>query len=206
MRKILIIITAILISTSAFSQFADLLKFNSGGMVSIQWDMSKPTASMTNFVGNTSFSGFNIDYKHCYQHHIILGGRTGLNYFYENRIELIMGGADSTISLVHFKNALKAVPIMFVADYMIESDKFIPYLGIGIGTYYIGTAVSNDNVVTESNNSFLFGVSPEIGITIPSIFRNFGFNFSTKYNYAFGTSKAPNYSWFNFSIGLSFMY
>jgi opacity protein-like surface antigen len=206
MRKILITITAILITTSAFSQFADLLKFNSGGMVSLQWDISTPTASMANFVGNTSFSGFNIDYKHCYQHHIILGGRTGLDYFYENRLEVIKEGADSTISLVHGKNALKAVPIMFVVDYMIESDNFIPYAGIGIGTYYIGTSVSSNNVITESNNSFHFGVSPELGITIPSIFRNFGFNFSARYNYAFGTSKATAYSWFNYSIGLSFMY
>ena len=206
MKKIIITTLILLITTSGFAQFSRLLSFNSGGMLSVQWDISKPMSPMNDFVGNTSLSGFNIDYKHCYQHNIIIGGRTGLDHFYENRLTVIKEGIDNTISLSYTKNTINAVPIMFVTDYMVKSEKFIPYVGVGIGVYYIGSKIVTDNVTTQNNNSFHFGVSPEIGITIPSILSNFGFNFNTKYNYAFGTSKVSSYSWFNFSIGLSFMY
>jgi outer membrane protein len=206
MKKILISIVIIFISTSAFSQISRLLNFNAGGMINIQWDISKPMGSMTNFVNNTSTKGFNIDYRHCYQNNIIIGGRIGWNHFYENTLLVIEDNIDNTISIEHGKNSVNAIPILFVADYMIPSDLFIPYVGIGIGGYFMGTIVSQENITTVSNNSFHFGVSPEIGITIPSILNNFGFNMSTRYNHAFATKKASSYSWFNFSIGFSFMY
>ncbi len=206
MKKTIITIAVILFTTQVFAQFGSLLRLNSGGMVNVQWDISAPTGSMSDFVGNTSFTGINIDYRHCYQHNIILGGRVGWNHFYENRLTVIIEEPDKTIALSHTKNTVNAAPILFIADYMVSSNKFIPYAGIGIGGYYINSIISQDNITTESNNSFHFGVSPEIGIKIPSILSNFGFNLSTRYNYAFATKKAPSYSWFNFSIGFSFMY
>lgn len=205
MKKILITLTILLLTSSIYAQISNLINFNSGGMISVQWDMSMPMSSMSDFVKNTSFTGFNVDYRHCYQHNIILGGRIGWNHFYENRMQVIKD-VNNTITISHFKHTLNAMPILLVADYMVRSEKFIPYAGIGIGGYYIGSVISQDNITTESNNSFHFGVSPEIGITIPSILSNFGFNMSTRYNYALGTKKASSYSWFNFSIGFSFMY
>jgi hypothetical protein len=206
MKRTITTITIILLTTQLFAQFGNLLHLNSGGMVNIQWDISKPNSTMSDFVGNTSTTGINIDYRHCYQNNIIIGGRLGWNHFYENRLSVIKENPDNTITLSHIKNTINAAPLLFVADYMINSNKIIPYAGIGIGAYYISSIISQDNITTESNNSFHFGVSPEIGITIPSILSNFGFNLSTRYNYAFGTKKESSYSWFNFSIGFSFMY
>lgn len=96
--------------------------------------------------------------------------------------------------------------MLAIVDYMVRSDKFIPYAGVGIGAYFINTYVSSNNVKTESTSSFHFGVSPEIGITIPFIISNFGLNVSTRYNYAIKTGKSDSFSWFDFNIGLSLMY
>ena len=202
MKKILVTFSIILFTSSLFAQ---LFSFNSGGMISVQWDMAKPMGSMTDFVKNTSFTGINIDYRHCYKNNIIIGGRTGWNSFYENR-KLVIIEDGQPISYQNIQHKVNTVPIMFVVDYMVNSDKIIPYAGIGIGTYYIGSSTISNNVTNESNNSFHFGVSPELGITIPFIVSNFGLNLSSRYNYAFGTSESDEYSWFNFSIGLSFMY
>jgi len=206
MKKIIVTLIIIFFSQSAFTQISNLLNFNSGGIINIQWDISKPLSPTTDFVNNTSTKGFNVDYRHCYQNNIIIGGRIGWNHFYENSVLVIKENDDNTISIDRIKHSFNAIPMLLVADYMIPSNKFIPYAGIGIGAYQIGTVVTHNNITTESNNSFHFGVSPEIGITIPSILSNFGFNMSTRYNYAFGTKKTSSYSWFNFSIGFSFMY
>ena len=202
MKKILVTFTIILFTSSLFAQ---LFRFNSGGMISAQWNMAKPMGSMTDFVKNTSFTGMNIDYRHCYKNNIILGGRTGWNNFYENRKLLIIEDGEFT-SYKNIQHKVITVPIMFVVDYMVNSDKIIPYAGVGIGAYYIGQSTVSNNVSTESNNSFHFGVSPELGITIPFIVSNFGLNVSSRYNYALGNSKSDSYSWFDFSIGISFMY
>lgn len=205
MKKVLITLTAILFSLSTFAQFRELLNYNSGGMVSIQWDIAKPVGPMSGFVKNTSFTGINFDYRHCYKNNIIIGGRTGWNYFYENKgLSNVKDGNSITYKSLNHK--VNVIPIMLVVDYMVNSDKFIPYAGIGIGTYFINSYVSSNNVKTESVNSFHFGVSPEVGITIPFIISNFGLSLSTRYNYAFGAGSSSGYSWVDFNIGISFMY
>jgi hypothetical protein len=205
MKKILITITFIIFTTSIFAQFGDLLRFNSGGMVNLQWNIAKPVGSMSDFVGNTSLSGFNIGYRHCYKNNFIIGGRTGLISFYEY-LGFTNVNVDNTTTYSRVENRVNAVPILFIVDYMYNSDKLIPYVGIGIGTYFINTSTTSDNVTLKSNNSFHFGVSPEVGITIPFIVSNFGLNLSSRYNYALGAGSSSGYSWFDFTIGISFMY
>ncbi len=205
MKRILIIVTVTLLSLSASSQFRDMLNFNSGGMFSVQWNIAKPLGSMHDFVKNTSFSGVSFDYRHCYKKDIIIGGRIGWNYFYENKgLTNVEDGTSTTYKPIDHN--VNVIPILLVVDYMPNSNKFIPYAGIGIGTYFINSTVSSNNVVTNSNNTFHFGVSPEVGLTIPFIISNFGLNVNTRYNYALGAGSSSGYSWFDFCVGISFMY
>lgn len=205
MKKVLIIFIVTLMSSSIYAQFREILNFNSGGMFSVQWNIAKPLGSMHDFVKNTSFSGISFNYKHCYKNDIIIGGRTGWNYFYENKgLTNVENGISTTYKPLDHK--VNVIPLLLVIDYMVKSNKFIPYAGIGIGTYFINSSVTSNNVKTTSGNTFHFGVSPEVGLTIPFIISNFGLNLSTRYNYALGAGSSSGYSWFDFNIGLSFMY
>lgn len=205
MKKTLILFTVILLSSSLFAQIGDLLRFNSGGMIHVQWNIAKPAGSMSDLMTSTSFSGFNIDYRHCYKNNIIIGGRVGLNSFLESRNVIIIDLVND-ISYGNINYRINAVPIMFIVDYMFSSNKFIPYVGVGIGTYFINSYTKSNNTTTEKNSSFHFGVSPEVGITIPFIISNFGLSLGSRYNYALGAGSSSGYSWFDFNIGISFMY
>ncbi len=205
MKKVLFTFTIIILSSSLFAQFGELLRFNSGGLINLQWNMAKPVGSMSDLMTNTSFSGFNIDYRHCYKNNIIIGGRVGLNSFLESR-NVITFDVANDISYGNIDYRINAVPIMFIVDYMFSSNKFIPYVGIGVGTYFINSSTVLNNSTTEKNSSFHFGVSPEVGITIPFIISNFGLSLSSRYNYALGAGTSSGYSWFDFNIGISFMY
>ncbi len=205
MKRLFIITLVIISSTTVFGQFADLLNFNSGGIIMVQWDIAKPIGQTKDFIKNTSFSGISIDYRHCYRNSFIIGGRTGWNGFYENKgISDLEDG--STTTYTRLENKINAAPILFIVDYMIPSDKFIPYIGVGIGGYFINSSVSSRIIGTQHTNSFHFGVSPEVGITIPFIISNFGLNISSRYNFVLKTAGTTNFSWFDFNIGLSFMY
>lgn len=202
MKKIVTIIASIIICSSSYAQ---LLSFNSGGLISVQWNMASPMGETNDFVSKNTLSGISIDYRHCYKKNIIIGGRTGWVGFYENTgLTDIENGTTATYE--RMENKINAAPILFIVDYMVPSDKFIPYAGIGIGGYFINSSVSSDIIGSQNTNSFHFGVSPEVGITIPFIISNFGLNISTRYNFVVKSSKTTNFSWFDFNIGLSFMY
>ena len=205
MKRLFIITLVIISSTTVFGQFADLLNFNGGGLIMVQWDMAKPMGPTNDFIKTTSFSGISIDYRHCYRNNFIIGGRTGWNGFYENKGLTDLEDGNTT-TYTRLENTINAAPILFVVDYMIPSDKFIPYIGLGIGGYFINSSVSSSIMGTKNTNSFHFGVSPEVGITIPFIISNFGLNISSRYNFVLKTASTTNFSWFDFNIGLSFMY
>ena len=63
------------------AQFGEVLSFNSGGMLSIQWNVSTPTGELKNLTDKTTLNGISIDYRHCYKRNIIIGGRTGCKNF-----------------------------------------------------------------------------------------------------------------------------
>lgn len=185
---------SVLLSSSLFSQ--------KGGMISLQWNIAIPTSFTSDFVNNISLKGFNIDYRVCLRQNLYIGGRAGLNVFYEDKGWTTLD-IDNKTMYSNYKHYINSIPIMLSAGYLFNSRKFVPYAGINLGTYYITSKNLVSNGKSIYQNAFHFGVSPEIGISIPFIISNFGLNVSARYNYAFGS---PSYSWIDVGIGLSFMY
>jgi len=50
MKKVLFTFTVIIISSSLFAQIGEMLRFNSGGLVNLQWNIAKPVGSMSSRV------------------------------------------------------------------------------------------------------------------------------------------------------------
>ena len=204
MIRILLSLAIILTSFIANAQFREIFNFNSGGMASVQWNMSAPIGAMRNTVSTNTIQGISVDYRHCYRNNFIFGGRTGYHRFFEDKGKTNINNGSSVY--VRDENTITAIPLLFNVDYMVPSQKFIPYAGIGLGVYFMKTTNVTNISGTQNTNSVHFGVSPEAGITIPFIISNFGFSISTRYNFVLKTAKTDNFSWLDFNIGLSFMY
>ncbi len=207
MKKIFagILILTLVIQAQSQSFFSEIVQFNNGGMFSLQWSIGQPTGSMTDFTGETSIVGINLDFKHCYKNGIILGGRTGWQYFNEDiGLNNVIKG--STATYTKQINKINVLPIMVTADYLFNNSTLLPYAGIGVGAFFIAESTQTNNIETYSNNSFNFGISPEVGLTIPFIVSYAGMNINTKYNYAFGAGPSSGMGWFEFNVGLSIMY
>lgn len=205
MKKLFVFILLFSTGIYANAQFRELLSFNSGGMLSVQWNISAPMGATKDFTNPVSMNGISIDYRHCYKNNFIIGGRTGWHSFFEDKgITAIKEGTTTTYT--RQENKINAAPVLFVVDYMVPSQKFIPYAGLGVGGYFMMTSTFDNINGTQNTNSFHFGVSPEAGITIPFIISNFGLTISSRYNFVLKSSKTENFSWFDFNVGLSFMY
>ncbi len=197
MRIFLLYIFLLLFSLASFSQ--------TGSMWSLQWEAAIPMGNTKTQMEKNSYKGVSFEYKKCITPNILVGGHIGLNSFFEEKGASSIVFDNDTI-YGNFDNSLRAIPIMLTAGYLLDTDKFIPYAGIGLGVYNIrGKSVTGINEY-ETENAWHFGLSPEVGITIPFIVSNFGLNLNTKYNLAIKTKNAPTHSWFSFGIGLSFMY
>ena len=201
--SILLIIVVFNVQSQSF--FSELLQFNSGGMLSLQWNIGQPTGSMKDFTSKTSIAGINLDFKHCYRNGIILGGRAGWQNFNE---DIGLSNVKTRTSATYTKeiNKINVVPILVTADYLFNSNIILPYAGMGLGVFYVSQSTEINNVKTYSEKSFNFGISPEIGVTIPFIVSYAGMNINTKYNYAFGAGSSSGMGWFEFNVGISIMY
>jgi hypothetical protein len=81
-----------------------------------------------------------------------------------------------------------------------------PYLGVGVGTYYVVERFELGINMFESNN-WHFGVVPEVGVLFPTDYVSI--LTSLKYNQAFEAGKSINgeaksYSYWGINIGFLF--
>jgi hypothetical protein len=96
-------------------------------------------------------------------------------------------------------------PVMVTAFWYpvspLDNPKFLPYLGLGGGPYWMKERLEI-GIVTFEDSSWHFGLSPEAGVMIPA-----GYNTSliatARYNYAFESGDAPEYQWWSFNVGFS---
>ncbi|MBT4191267.1 MAG: hypothetical protein HOE16_08760, partial [Lentimicrobiaceae bacterium] len=63
MKKYTLLFLIVLSSISMSAQFGEVLRFNSGGMLSIQWNVSTPIGELKNLTDKTTLNGISIDYR-----------------------------------------------------------------------------------------------------------------------------------------------
>lgn len=100
---------------------------------------------------------------------------------------------------------LNYIPINVTTSYHFNPQgKVIPFVGAGAGLYSVMQRIDVSGFVTD-NNTWNFGVYPEVGFLIPTggaadLFIN------SKYHYMFETSNGPSHSYLNINVGFSYFY
>lgn len=190
MKKLLFIISALILSSVAFSQ----------NYWNLTYDISTPLGETRNLVEKTSFRGFGIDGRGFINDNITVGGSWSWNVFYERRDDQSYTKDTRTIHGNQF-GYINAMPFMVTSHYYFGEDAGIrPYFGTGAGTIWkeekleIGT-------YSITSNSWQFGLTPEIGIFLPVGTTAFIF-LNAKYTYGVKTSKLEPTSYLNIGIGI----
>ncbi len=172
---------------------------------SATYQMSLPSGDTENFVGETSFAGFGMDFRYNFQRNATVGFNFGWNIFHERVSETVYLETDNPGAITGTQDRyLNALPIMANAHYYIgKRGNIQPYIGLNLGGYYMYQKFSI-GVSTIEEDSWEWGVAPEIGVIIP-INREVGVIVNGKYNYAFtGESILGgdiNHSYMGFNIG-----
>lgn len=196
-RSILTIVFIVMFSVSSFSQ--------GGGVWNFTWDIGFPVGSTADFVSKASLRGFAVEGRGYVTDRLLVGGRAGWNTFYEN-LGWQTNDINETTTIHGYKRKyINAIPLMVTGHYEFGNGMVLPYIGLGIGTYYIESRDYLGQYYVQGK-AWQFGVYPEVGIVVPFGSSNTGLNVNAKYNYAAKTKDTSEQSWISLGIGLSYVF
>jgi len=200
MKKIKIIAAFSLFMFMGTTSFAQ-----GGGIWNFTWDIGFPVGSTTDFISQPSVRGFAIEGRGYVTDRFLVGGRAAWNTFYKN-LGWVTNVKDNYTIHGYQRKYMNVIPLMVTGHYEIGNGMVLPYVGFGLGTYYI----ENRNymgIYYTQEKAWHFGVYPEVGIVIPfGSNSNVGANINAKYNYAAKTKDTSAQSWISLGIGISYIF
>ena len=201
MKYILIIALMLMLSVNAFAQ---------QGYGGISWSIATPADELKNYIDETSYRGFGIDFRSFVTKSISVGGYTGWNILdqrVDGTIEFSNGPLNGAINGTQIRY-VNSFPIMLTSHLHIGGPRSAirPYIGIGVGTYYVVQRLEMGVNMIEKNN-WHFGLAPEVGVLFPTDYVSI--LASLKYNQAFKSGEAITrnnfaFSYWSFNVGFLF--
>jgi hypothetical protein len=180
--------------------------FAQDGYGGISWNIAVPTEDLKDFIDETSFRGFGIEFRSFVTKHISIGGVTGWNIM-DQRLDGTFEIQNGAISGTQIRY-LNSFPIMLTSHLHLGSPRSAirPFVGIGVGTYYIVQRLEIGINMLEENN-WHFGIAPEVGFLFPTDYVSI--MTSLKYNAAFTSGESISkesvaHSYWGINIGILF--
>lgn len=173
-------------------------------MLFVGYQVAVPTT--TDYLSETSWNGFTIDFRHMVTPNVSIGLAMGFNtfdeYFSKQTYQKPDGSGAVTSDMIR---QVYTTPITATVHYYFNGDKIRPYVGMGMGAQYSEqNAYFNIYAVGISNWGFV--ARPEVGLLGKfnhnlSGFLSVAYNYGTNQNDAFNVD---NISFVPITIGLVF--
>jgi len=158
-----------------------------------------PGGDTKEFAEGFSWRNIGIEGRTEIRDNLSAGLYVGWNVFNDETDETIsVAGADVSGYQSRFVNALPILATMHL--YSSKRSGVRPYIGAGIGTYWVEERLELGLTALEASN-WHFGLAPEVGFVLP-MQNQFASYFSVKYNYAFEAG-GLTHSYWTFGIGIA---
>jgi outer membrane protein len=178
--------------------------FSQDMLTGITYSIAIPTGETKNFISKPSFAGLTLDLRKFVTYNVSIDFLIGWNGFEEETKDSIsIANADITGNRSRLMNSF---PIMIATHYYFGEDtEFRPFIGAGVGTYFIYQKSESGLEVLESSKWHLgFEIDAGMLYLLETIY---GF-VNVRYHYAFKatneiTQSSTSYSYWAFNIGLA---
>jgi hypothetical protein len=169
----------------------------------ISYPIAFPMGDQYDYISQTSFRGYSMEFLHHAKPGIAVGIETGWSVFYAREDKKDYTKGTQTISGVQYRYT-NSVPILAETKFYPTSSKKTAqsYLGIGVGTLYVNRS-TDFGLYRITNEAWQFCVRPEVGVSfkIEPGLRAFT---GVKYYMAFNSSDLDGQSFLSANIGLVF--
>ena len=173
----------------------------------ISYNPSIPTGKLADFTDQTSFRGFNAEFRVVVNDNFTLGISGGLNTFRQASDGIVSevierNGKVITLSAKRYRYT-NMVPVLLTGYYYLgsmDTHGVKPYIGTGLGGYYIRKTVQM-GLYQSDQEKIQFGLAPAAGILMSSS-EHVVFMLEVQYHNVFGTAKSDPASAVGFKIGI----
>ncbi len=173
------------------------------------WPISMGIGTTNEYISKTSFRGISITGESFITDQISIGGEWSWEVFDEIKRDLpprevSFDGVPGHVTGTEYR-FLNTIPIFVNAHYYLGDNGAVrPYAGLGIGTVYVDQR-TDIGFVSIQDQTWRFGLQPEVGVFIPFGLTGTGVSLKAKYRYATKSSDAIAVNMVSFGIGFGFM-
>ncbi|KXX67978.1 hypothetical protein AVL50_24275 [Flammeovirga sp. SJP92] len=170
----------------------------------LSYQMSLPLGNTSDYIGAFSGRGVGLEWKrHLLTTPVSYGFSVNWNILYEKVDERYHNPSEGIVADGRQYRYMNIVPILLHANYYFNKDGIInPYVGVGVGTYFINQRTSFGQWAFIDKN-WHFGVAPEVGV-VADVSSSFNMLFTIRYNQAFKAGNASDHSYLGFNVGFVF--
>jgi opacity protein-like surface antigen len=175
-------------------------------MMNVNYSVNVPIGSFSDYIGNTSFRGWNASITYRLNEKLSIGGTTGFQDFYQkNERALYKDAEGSDISAV-VTNSIQTIPLLATVKYDLRPDQRLqPYVGVGVGANFIMHSQYLGQFANDYNK-LGFAARPEVGLFMP--FRKdgeSGLNIAAAFNFLpYKEGDLTNLNNWGISVGAKF--
>ena len=170
------------------------------------YNPASPLEDLQDYTNATSWRGWSFEGRRFMTGNVSLGGYIGYNGFFEEKPRSFYDINNTTINSKSWRYVY-ALPVLVTTHYYIGEGWIRPYIGIGVGIYYIEQKLQFSTFRTEEKN-WRLGFAPEAGVFVPfGVLVNAGALLSVKYNQVFyNVQNIDTLNYLNYSLGIVFKY
>jgi len=172
---------------------------------SIYYTMGIPMSNTGDYIDKTSFRGMGFEYQYLLTDNFAVGGVLQWSTFYKSLPKDTYPLESGAITGYQYRY-INTVPMYLTGTYYLASEdaKIRPYLGVGVGTYWLEKK-TDMGLYTDITNSWHFGLIPKAGVLVPVSYST-SIYLGLDYNIAFKNSELDQQSWLGISVGFNFDY
>lgn len=165
------------------------------------YQLSFPTGDTKTYINDISWRGVGLEWRKLIEPKTSVGVMFGWNVFHERvtgSFEIPSGAVWGTQD-----RYINSYPMMLSVDKYLgeKGDDYRPYFGLNAGGFIVSQRFAV-GIVQFSNDSWEWGIAPEIGVIVP-MNRDNAFIINARYNYAFTTNELGTHTYNLSYIGLN---
>ncbi|MEN8224670.1 MAG: outer membrane beta-barrel protein [Bacteroidota bacterium] len=170
----------------------------------LQWNISVPASDFKEFIDETSVRGIEFGGSYHFETNVTLGAAIGYGAFFKKTGRLTVNYENNTLTSIHFRD-LYSYYFLAEGGYAYQSDFFMtPYARVGIGAFYT-EQITQLGLLYWKDESWDFGIRPELGVLIEVPDSGVGFIVNAKYNTVFNYGNdLENLNYLAFGLGFIF--
>lgn len=193
-----LMICSILLFNIGISKHAEAQR----NQISMQYVIGFPQSNLKDYLDQTSFRGFAMDFRTMVTKNFAIGADAGVNTFYKRMDYGTYQEGSAAISGVNYRYT-NSFPLHATAAYYLNSQKtFSPFVGLGVGTTF-SRRDTDIGLYELRTDAWQFSLKPEIGI-VSRFSSMLGVKVVLKYNANFKSNELDSQSYLALGVGLVF--